>query len=74
MNITAESTEKQDYRKNSSIDSPSIIVEHFPLENTKPSERCITSQYIFLLSYMPRSICLAKENHLTKMVKGIIHH
>lgn len=55
MNITAESTEKQDYRKNSSIDSPSIIVEHFPLENTKLSECCITSQNIFLLSYMPRS-------------------
>ena len=34
MTITAESTEKQDYRKNSSIDSPSIIVEHFPLENS----------------------------------------
>ena len=55
MTITAESTEKQDYRKNSSIDSPSIIVEHFSLENIKLSECCITSQYIFLLSYMPSS-------------------
>ena len=41
--------------KNSSIDSPSITIEHFPLENRKLSERCITSQYTFLLSYMPSS-------------------